>query len=203
MNKQKNILVTFTGPSCSGKTTLLNELMTHEGFGTIVSHTTRAMRPGEVDGVDYHFVTKQVFDTIEFIEKIDFNGAFYGVSAGEMSKVQESGKVALLIVEPRGLDQIRHYIWKKLPDVQILSYYMDVALELAIARYLTRLVLPAKGDGYLATHAKRMASIADEIRTWGTMLRYDKWFLSINEEDTELLAHKVMLDIRDLQEKQE
>lgn len=58
------MLVILIGKSGSGKDSILHELIENEGYSLIVSTTTRPIRDGEVDGVDYHFVTNEVFDTM-------------------------------------------------------------------------------------------------------------------------------------------
>ena len=74
----------FCGPSGSGKSTLIKQLMAEfkDAFGFSVSHTTRQPRPGEVNGKDYHFVTKEEMttgvDNGDFIENAVFSGNMYG-----------------------------------------------------------------------------------------------------------------------------
>ena len=74
-------LVVLSGPSGAGKTTLLHEMCQSMNFVQAVSYTTRAMRAGEVDGVDYHFITKDVFKKMDdaglFIETTHIFGHFY------------------------------------------------------------------------------------------------------------------------------
>ena len=60
-------IVTLTGPSLSGKTTLMRRLQSLGGFKEIISHTTRPIRAKEANGVDYHFVTEQEFDSIDMV----------------------------------------------------------------------------------------------------------------------------------------
>jgi guanylate kinase len=55
-----NTLITLTGPSCAGKTTLEDRLI-KAGFDRVISNTTRAPRRGEIDGVHYHFRTPEWF----------------------------------------------------------------------------------------------------------------------------------------------
>lgn len=76
--------VVFCGPSGSGKSTLIKKLMNEfvDVFGFSVSHTTRKPRPGEVDGRDYHYVTREEMETGiqrgDFIESAEFSGNMYG-----------------------------------------------------------------------------------------------------------------------------
>lgn len=105
-------IVTLTGPSCAGKTTLEKRLK-DAGFEQVISTTTRAPRAGEVDGKAYYFIGREEFQTRrnagEFVESVEFNGNFYAVSADEVRRVAALGKPIVVIVEPEGLKQIRAY----------------------------------------------------------------------------------------------
>lgn len=109
-------IVTLTGPSCAGKTTLEQRLK-REGFEQVISTTTRAPRAGEVDGKSYYFVGREVFETQRdaglFVESVEFNGNLYAVSANEVERVAAMNKPIVVIVEPEGLKQIRAYCQKK------------------------------------------------------------------------------------------
>lgn len=81
-------MIILTGPSASGKTATCLYLQEHYGIKKVVTHTTRKMRENEVDGVDYHFVSKEEFqkmiDNDEFIEHVFYNGNNYGTSKKEV-----------------------------------------------------------------------------------------------------------------------
>lgn len=77
------ILVIISGPSGSGKTTLMNHIVeTFPAFKRVITVTTRAPRPGEIDGVDYTFVSIDTFKKMArddaFLERNYYNGAWYG-----------------------------------------------------------------------------------------------------------------------------
>ena len=101
------------GPSGSGKSTLMKLLMAE--FGSClcfsVSHTTRQPRPGEQDGVDYHFVTREqigkLIETGEFIEHTEFSGNLYGTSRSAVRNVLESGRICILDIETTGVRAIK------------------------------------------------------------------------------------------------
>lgn len=81
-------MIILTGPSASGKTATCLYLQAHYGIKKVITHTTREMRKGEVNDVDYHFVTREEFqrmkDNDEFIETVCFNGNLYGTSRKEV-----------------------------------------------------------------------------------------------------------------------
>lgn len=165
-------LVTLTGPSGSGKTTLLNNLCDHHGFAPVISHTTRDIREGERNGYDYHFITKEVFDKMWadglLVESVEFNGNSYGVSIAEIEKVYHGGKKPILIVEPRGLAQVKTYF--KGSPIEVVSVFVTAKLETLIHRYLQRMVATgvSKGEAEVAYNAKRITSIFTESETWGS-----------------------------------
>lgn len=112
MNHKRGALVVFSGPSGSGKGTVLAEyLKSHPEAAFSVSATTRAPRPGEVDGVNYHFVTRQRFEEMlsdgEILEHTQYNGNYYGSPAGPIRRELEAGRDVILEIEVDGAMQIR------------------------------------------------------------------------------------------------
>lgn len=103
MNK---VIVTLVGPTCSGKTTLKDQLLDTERYIEVISHTTRPKRIGEQNGETYHFVTRDEFDKLELLERVEYNGNCYGGSVQEFEKAFDSGQTPVIIVEPHGNRQI-------------------------------------------------------------------------------------------------
>ncbi|XP_031430347.1 guanylate kinase 1b isoform X2 [Clupea harengus] len=125
--------VVLSGPSGAGKSTLLKRLMKdYEGvFGFSVSHTTRNPRPGEVDGKDYHFTTREKvqegIDKEEFIENAEFSGNMYGTSKSAIEDVQAKNLICILDVDIQGVKNIKEtdlnpiYISVQPPSMEILE----------------------------------------------------------------------------------
>lgn len=103
-------LVVISGPSGAGKTTLLKQLYQRSCAPLVpsVSATTRAPRPGEVDGVDYHFLSREEFarrrERGEFIEccQVFGKGDWYGTLAGEVLPSLAAGKWVVLEIDVQG-----------------------------------------------------------------------------------------------------
>ncbi|KAL0851268.1 hypothetical protein ABMA28_007103 [Loxostege sticticalis] len=101
------------GPSGSGKSTLLKRLLKEfpDKFGFSVSHTTRNPRPGEKDGVHYHFTNKEDMTAAvakgEFIETATFSGNMYGTSKRAVDDVRRTGKICVLDIEIEGVKQVK------------------------------------------------------------------------------------------------
>ena len=107
MNK-RGVLVVFSGPSGAGKGTVLAEYFrTSPDTVYSVSATTRRPRPGEQDGVDYHFVTREAFEEmIREGEVIEYT-QYYGSPAGPIRKELAAGRDVILEIEVKGAKQVR------------------------------------------------------------------------------------------------
>jgi guanylate kinase len=102
----------ITGPSGVGKGTLIRGLMERLPVLELsVSATTRAPRPGEQDGVDYHFLTREEFDGKvregEFVEHADYAGRSYGTLRSELEERVRAGAPVVLEIEVQGARQVR------------------------------------------------------------------------------------------------
>lgn len=112
MNKdKKGLLVIFSGPSGSGKGTIMKSLLASRDDTVLsVSMTTRAPRPGEIDGYHYHFVTREEFQkTIEedgFLEYAEYNGNFYGTPEAPIRRLLNEGKNVMLEIEVQGAEKV-------------------------------------------------------------------------------------------------
>jgi guanylate kinase len=102
----------ITGPSGVGKGTLIRGLMErHPQLELSVSATTRGPRPGESDGVDYHFLTREEFDRRvaegDFVEHADYAGRSYGTLRSELERRVDAGTPVVLEIEVQGARQVR------------------------------------------------------------------------------------------------
>ena len=110
--KQKNgLLIVVSGPAGSGKGTVLSDLIKDENYKYSVSATTRAPRPGEVDGVNYHFLTRESFEARiargEMLEWTEYCGNYYGTPKKEAEAVLASGCNLLLEIEVEGACNVK------------------------------------------------------------------------------------------------
>jgi guanylate kinase len=109
----KGQLVVVSGPSGSGKSTVLRRVLERAGLDLrlSVSATTRPRRPGERDGVDYHFLTPEEFladrERGDFLEWAEYNGHSYGTRARPVYEALAAGRTVLLEIEVKGALQIR------------------------------------------------------------------------------------------------
>jgi guanylate kinase len=112
MSITSGTLYIISAPSGAGKSSLVNALIDSEPHIRVsVSHTTRAMRPGEVDGVHYHFVDHAQFTAMleqgEFLEHAQVFDNFYGTSQRALEKTLAEGIDLILEIDWQGAQQVR------------------------------------------------------------------------------------------------
>jgi guanylate kinase len=110
---KKGPLIILSGPSASGKSTIIGRLLAPGDLPLrlSVSVTTRQPRPGETDGVHYHFWTRAQFEAERsaggFLEWADVFGNYYGTLRREVEPFREQGQGVLLDIDVQGAEQIR------------------------------------------------------------------------------------------------
>jgi guanylate kinase len=116
------ILFVISAPSGGGKSTLLHALAADRDFTYSVSCTTRAPRPGEVDGRDYHFLSVAEFErrseTGQFLEHATVHGNHYGTLRESVLKLLARGHDVLMDVDIQGAAQIRANTGQRLPGAK-------------------------------------------------------------------------------------
>ncbi|KAK3050396.1 guanylate kinase [Extremus antarcticus] len=125
--------IVVSGPSGAGKSTLLSRLFEHypQRFGFSISHTTRAPRGQEKDGVEYHFTTRAAFlklvDEGGFIEHAQFGSNLYGTSIAAVKEVRDKGRCCILDIEMEGVKQVKktdlnaRFVFVQPPSVEVLE----------------------------------------------------------------------------------
>lgn len=124
-------LFVVSAPAGAGKTTLVN-MLTREASNVIrsISCTTRAPRPGEQNGRDYHFLTRQEFEAKiakgDFLEYAQVYGDYYGTSREFVEKQLEDGKLVVLVIDTQGAMKLKGkipatYIFITVPDFEVLK----------------------------------------------------------------------------------
>ena len=121
----------LSGPSGVGKTTIAKKVRELPGVVQVTTTTTRAQRPGEVDGRDRNFVTKETFKAGiargAFLEYAEIDGNLYGTPKAEIEKQVAAGKLVLLDIDPQGAKSVRalglpaFYVFLAPPDLEELK----------------------------------------------------------------------------------
>jgi len=150
-------LFIVAAPSGAGKSTLVNALLAREpGIALSISHTTRAPRPGDVDGVQYHFVDRETFERMvahgDFLEHADVFGNYYGTSRGAVEPTLKVGRDVLLEIDWQGAEQVR----RAMPEC--VSIFILPPSRAELERRLR-----ARATDSEATIEKRLAASREEI----------------------------------------
>ena len=107
----KGLMIVISGPAGSGKGTVNAHLLATGDFAYSVSATTRAPRPGEVDGVNYHYISKEEFlgriESGDMLEYTQYCGNYYGTPKKEAEEVLNAGKHLILEIEVEGARNVK------------------------------------------------------------------------------------------------
>lgn len=109
--RNKGQLIVISGPSGAGKGTVCKALLEKNDFWISISATTRSPRNGEIDGVNYYFITKEKFleriESEDFLEYAEVYGNYYGTPKSEVLKVLESGRNVILEIDIQGALKVK------------------------------------------------------------------------------------------------
>jgi guanylate kinase len=108
----RGLLFIVAAPSGAGKSSLVNAVLEEDpNLVLSISHTTRAPRPGEANGREYHFTDRATFTRMigagEFLESAEVHGNLYGTSQAAVQGVRESGRDVVLEIDWQGAQQVR------------------------------------------------------------------------------------------------
>lgn len=165
-----SMIVTLSGMSTSGKTTFAKALSEHPQFRKPVSVTTRAMREGEVEGVDYHFVSRETFEAMieagELLEYEASHSAMYGTSAAEVARILDQGLSPMPILEPEGVISMQAIAEQR--NLPFLSIYIEADIQVIMERFFERLdaELSSKGQVDYAKHSQRLQTMLTQEMHW-------------------------------------
>lgn len=185
------LLFIVSAPSGAGKTSLLAALTDAEtDIEVSVSHTTRAQREGEVDGINYHFVDLKTFDRMVedkvFLEHAEVFDNFYGTSRQWVEDRMKNGQNVILEIDWQGARQVREVFPQSLSIFILPPSYQTLQ---------SRLI--GRGSESQGIIDRRMESALDEIEHYG-----DYQFIIINDDfdlaldDLRSIIHSSNHDVR-------
>ncbi|HEY0053575.1 MAG TPA: guanylate kinase [Caulobacteraceae bacterium] len=161
--RRRGLLLMVVAPSGVGKTSLTRRLIAdHPDLHLSISATTRDPRPGEHEGRDYHFVTREAFEAMmaedAFLETAEVYGNLYGSPRAPIMAALERGESVLFDIDDHGAKSIAG----QLPEDSVLVYLLPPSLAEMSRR------LHARSQDSEAVIAQRIARAKDEIAGWGT-----------------------------------
>lgn len=164
MSERTGILLVVSGPSGSGKTTLCRQLANSGEVRYSISCTTRAPRPGEENGKDYHFLTEEDFQKRlaagDFLEHAIVHGNFYGSLKCEVVAHLRNGTDVVMDIDVQGAEQIRTCL-----DSDIQRAFVDLfVMPPSEAELHERLC--GRGTDSAETIDLRMSNALEEMRHW-------------------------------------
>ena len=184
---RQGILFVLSAPSGAGKTTLTTALRQTPDFVYSVSCTTRPMRPGEVEGEDYHFLSAEEFqraaDAGEFLECAEVHGNHYGTLRENVLSFLRLGKDVLIDIDTQGAAAIRAN-----PDPAIQAAHADIFIMPPSLEELRRR-LSRRGTETPAQIERRLLNAAREMEHWP---EYQYFILSASVEEDLMKFRAIM-----------
>lgn len=176
MNKKHVFII--CGAAGSGKTTVANYLREHYHMHRVITHTTRKPRPGEQDGVDYHFEDDASMARLHLLEKVTYDGAQYGSSYEGLKEGWQQGKDCVIVLDTAGA---RTY-HQQLAD-QAVIIFLTVSQLTVLAKRMTQ-----RGDQRAAIksrlHSKeyrRDLNLPAELTEIAQVITNDQWALTCQQ----------------------
>ncbi len=164
MSQRTGILLVVSGPSGSGKTTLCRRLAGENEAHYSISCTTRSPRPGEIDGKDYHFLSREQFlskrQNGEFLESAEVHGNLYGTLRSEVVQYLAVGRDVVMDLDVQGAELVR-----KCEDASIRAALVDLFVMPANEEELLKR-LSGRGTDSAEVIELRMKNAIEETRHW-------------------------------------
>ena len=125
-------ILILVGESASGKSTIEKSLVKDYGFQKVISYTSRPARTGEIDGIDYHFISKEKFEELQsknfFAEIGKYRNWYYGSSVEDCKKDK-----VVAVLTPHGFRQMKRY-----KNLDIISFYINIPRRDRMIKILQR-----------------------------------------------------------------
>lgn len=171
----KPILLIISGPTCSGKDTVMRELLKrNKNMQRLVTTNSRAKRPEETEGVDYHFVSRQEFERLigedAFYEWVEYRGEYRGGQKKHVLEALKSGKDVIWRIDVRGVKNIYYKVKKEIPNSAFI--FLAESMPILEKRIIKR-----------HTEDKKWQEWSMHMAVWEIKQYKDFDYVVINKED--------------------
>lgn len=194
-------LITITGPSTAGKSTLA-ELFKEQGYQEIVSTTTRPQRTGEINGVNYYFVNDKEFSELikndQLVEYATVGKHSYGVSKQAIDNVLNKGIPGVLVIEPQGANNVALFCAEQ--NISLHKVFINNPMDILVSRLQKRYETDEKAKEEV--YKDRLWNIAFiEPKEWTQKAysgehHYDQVFDSFTPENEKQVLFNILENIQ-------
>lgn len=189
--KSRGDLIIISGTSCAGKGSVVKKLLSkHNDIDISISYTSRDKRNGEVDGVDYYYVTREEFERKikngDFLEYAEYSGNYYGTPKAEIEKKLANGKDVILEIEVQGAKQV-----KDLFPETILIFIMAPSMEELKRRIKMR---GRETNAQIVERFKTAYNELNEINKYNYVVVNDDLDLAVTKVEAILMSEKLRAD---------
>ncbi|USS93062.1 guanylate kinase [Fructilactobacillus ixorae] len=173
-------IIVITGPAGAGKTTVQDYLETTYGIPPIITHTTRAPRAQEQDGVDYYFETPASFAALDLLEDVQYAGNRYGSSWDGVERAWQQHSIASIVLDTKGATTYQ----QRLGDQAVVIYLAVPDPQQLRSRMLKRGDTPAAVQARLhSAETQRDLALPRALQQTGIYVPNQDW-----EQTTQQLA---------------
>lgn len=190
--KKKGILIVISGPTSVGKDSIFNEVLKKESniFGSI-SVTSREMKPKEQEGVEYYFVTKEIFEERikkdQFVEYANVHGSYYGTPKKELVDNLNHGRDVMIVIDIQGAMKIKDLV----PEALFIFILPPTMKELR-KRFIARDRGETKTE--MINRFKTAYKEINEISKYNYVVVNDKLSTAVKKVRSIILAEKSRVD---------